>query len=300
MISEPIRDQSAWTRFLEGVEIPVLRRTTQELAHLRENEDRVTARDIARVLLHDPMFTLRVLRYLQTHRRAAQTAEITTVEHALMMLGVTPFFSHFADLPIVELTLANQPAALEGLMRVAYRAHHAAMYAHDWASLRLDVRADEIAIAVLLHDLAEMLVWCFAPETSLRIAAMLRSQEGLRSNVAQTSVLGFNLAELQVKLISQWRLAPMLQVLIDDSHASHPGTMNVALAVRLARHSAEGWDNPALPDDYAEIQQLLKLPRPEALARIRRTALKAQTVGDWYNLETAPIPPDLDDPSTGL
>ena len=32
-----------------------------------------------------------------------------------------------------------------------------------------------------------------------------------------------------------------------------------ALAVRLARHSAAGWDNPALPDDYSETAQLLNL-----------------------------------------
>jgi len=36
------------------------------------------------------------------------------------------------------------------------------------------------------------------------------------------------------------------------------------LAVRLARHSAHGWDNPALPDDYIEIGQLLNLS-PEAV-----------------------------------
>ena len=92
-------NEAAWVRALEAIEIPVLQRTVEELALLRENEERLIARDIARVLLHDPMFTLRVLRYLQMNRRAAQTAEITTVEHALMMLGVTPFFEHFSDLP---------------------------------------------------------------------------------------------------------------------------------------------------------------------------------------------------------
>ena len=31
------------------------------------------------------------------------------------------------------------------------------------------------------------------------------------------------------------------------------------LAIRLARHSADGWDNPALPDDVDEIAALLHL-----------------------------------------
>ena len=33
----------------------------------------------------------------------------------------------------------------------------------------------------------------------------------------------------------------------------------MALAVRLARHSAAGWDNAALPDDYSDAAELLNL-----------------------------------------
>ena len=167
------QDESGWIRALGAVQIPVLRRTTEELSRLRENEDRLVARDISRVLLHDPMFTLHLLRFLQTQRKPGRPTEITTVEHALMMLGVSPFFAHFGDLPAVESVLAGNPLALEGLMRVIDRAHHAALYARDWAGLRHDIESDEVVIAALLHDLAEMLLWCFAPEPALRIQAML-------------------------------------------------------------------------------------------------------------------------------
>ncbi|MBI5909857.1 MAG: HDOD domain-containing protein [Betaproteobacteria bacterium] len=300
MFAELPRDKSAWVRALDAVEIPVLRRTVEELARLREHEERVVARDIARVLLHDPMFTLRVLRYLQAHRRAAQISDITTVEHALMMLGITPFFEHFGDLPAVESSLAGRPLALDGLMHVVCRAHHAALYAHDWANLRHERRADEVAIAALLHDLAEILLWCFAPEMSMGIAAMLRANGSLRSSAAQSSVLGFKLADLQSALLAEWRLAALLRSLMDDAHATHPRVMNVALAMNLARHSAGGWDNPALPDDYAAIQQFLKLPLPQVLARIRRTALQAEAARDWYHREAVPIPVDLGNPSSGV
>jgi hypothetical protein len=33
----------------------------------------------------------------------------------------------------------------------------------------------------------------------------------------------------------------------------------VRLAIRLARHSAHGWEDPALPDDVREIADLLQL-----------------------------------------
>jgi HD-like signal output (HDOD) protein len=300
MFAQAPRDESAWVRALAAVEIPVLRRTAVELARLRENEERVVARDIARVLLHDPMFTLRVLRYLQAHRRAAQTSDITTVEHALMMLGITPFFAHFGDLPTVESTLEGRPLALDGLMRVVYRAHHAALYAQDWANLRQDRRADEVAIAALLHDLTEMLLWCFAPEMSLRVAAMLQTDASLRSSDAQLKVFGFKLADLQATLLAEWGLAALLQSLMDDAHATHPRVVNVALAGNLARHSADGWDNPALPDDYSAIQKFLKLPQPEVLARIRRNALQAETARDWYHVQAVPIPVNFESYAPGV
>lgn len=299
MTFTPTRTESDWIRFLDVVEIPVLQRTVDELARLREDEDHVGVRNIAQVLLHDPLFTLRVLRYLQAHRHTVQTADITTLEQAVMMLGITPFFTHFANLPVVELVMAPQPLALDGLMRVAFRAHHAALYARDWANLRSDSRADEVAIAALLHDLAEMLLWCFAPAESLRIAEMLRTEENLRSSAAQTRVLGFKISQLQLKLFAQWRLAPVLQELMDDSHGSHPRSANAALAVSLARHSVGGWDNPALPDDYVAIQQLLKSTLPETLARIKHTASEALAAQDWYHIALALTPLDNDSPPTG-
>ena len=38
-----------------------------------------------------------------------------------------------------------------------------------------------------------------------------------------------------------------------------PQLTNVRLAIRVARHSADGWDNAALPDDVHDIAQLLQL-----------------------------------------
>lgn len=283
----------AWAQALDQAQIPVLQRTVQELARLREDEENVVARDIARVLNHDPMFTLLVLRYLQAHRRAKQTADITTVEHAIMMLGVSPFFAHFADLPAVESALQDLPAALEGLMHVAFRAHHAALYACDWATLRFDARTDEVANAALLHDLAEIMVWCFAPDRSLQVVALMRANAGLRSGAAQRSVLGFELAELQGLLIAQWGLPALLQSLMEDSHATRPRTRNVSLAVDLARHSAFGWDDPALPDDFTAIGELLKLTQPEVLGRIRHVAIQAHGAHDWYRLPGVPVPENL-------
>jgi HD-like signal output (HDOD) protein len=282
------QDESGWVRALGAVEIPVLRRTVEELARLRENEDRLVARDISRVLLHDPMFTLRVLRFLAAQSKPGRPTEITTVEHALMMLGVSPFFKHFGNLPAVESTLAGRPLAHDGLMQVIHRARHAALYARDWASARHDIESDEVVIAALLHDLAEILLWCFAPELALRIQETLLGNRSLRSSTVQRAALGFTFIDLQLALIAEWKLPALLQSLMDDAHAMRPRAVNVLLAVDLARHSAKGWDDPALPDDYAAIGKFLNLPEQEVLDRIQRTALQAENERDWYRPEAPP------------
>ena len=41
------------------------------------------------------------------------------------------------------------------------------------------------------------------------------------------------------------------------------------LAVRLARHTAQGWDNAALPDDIDDIASLLNLSTDATLQLVR-------------------------------
>jgi hypothetical protein len=45
---------------------------------------------------------------------------------------------------------------------------------------------------------------------------------------------------------------------------------NVVLAVRLARHSMHGWDNPAIPDDINDIALLLNASPRVALAFVHK------------------------------
>lgn len=273
-----------WATFLSQVEIPVLRTTVDALARLKENEENITARDISRVILRDPLLTLKVLRHMQERRKNSEAVEITTVEHAIMMLGITPFFKQFHQLQVVEEILAERPEALESFMATIDQTHRAAMYAWEWAALRHDIESDEIIVATLLHDIVEMLLWCMAPEYAMRIARKMRQDSSMDSTAAQKNVLGFSLIELQPVLAKQWHLPTLLQSLMDDAHGDSPRVRNVALAVALARHSANGWYNIALPDDYAAIEKLVGVSRHEIMARIYRASLKAIRGLSWHDI----------------
>jgi HD-like signal output (HDOD) protein len=185
---------------------------------------------------------------------------VETVTAALVMMGIPPFFRTFSGLTVAEDELADEPAALAGFRAVLERSHRAARFAIGFAVHRMDHDAPLLHEAALLHDFAELLLWLHAPALALRIAALQAADPALRSAVAQQQVLGVELAELQHTLMQQWRLPAMLVQLTDD-HASRctPQLRNVLLAIRVARHSAGGWDNPALPDDVHELSELLQL-----------------------------------------
>src|SRR5262249_18859375 len=198
-------------------------------------------------LLRDPLVTLKVLRFSQSRLTRRQPTEVTTVEHALMMHGLTSFFRETSDLAPLQAQLTGHPEALDGALRVVSRAVHAASFARNLSALRHDMDVDEVVTSALLHDLAELLIWCSAPRTALQIEHMVNHSHGLRSAAAQHACLGFTLVDLQLALAREWNLPVLLQTLMDDAHAKHPRALTVRLSVALARHSATGWYDPALP-----------------------------------------------------
>jgi HD-like signal output (HDOD) protein len=249
-----------WVAKLSQSELPVLKHTARELAVLRADESRLNAHAIAKAIAPDPIMTVKLLRYLQSHKHRAQTSEVVQVEQALLMLGMEPFFNKVAALPLIEdMLLKEHAVALPPLLRVVHRSHRASAYAYDWAVQLRDMHFEEVRIAALLHDMAEILMWCFAPDQMLEIRAMQQHDKSLRSRDVQQQVLGFGLLELQRELAVQWGLPELLLTLMDDAHANNARVRNVALAVNLARHSANGWDDAALPDDYRDIGELLRM-----------------------------------------
>lgn len=259
MIDQPLPDTDAWVLSLSGHEIPVLRRTAQELDELRPKAESVNARTLAGIILQDPLLTLRLFAYMAQHRRKTQLTDITTIERTLLMIGIEPFFREFDQLSLIEDHLKAYPKALLGLLRVVQRSRRAAHWARDWAIHRHDLDVEEIMLAALLHDVADLMMWCFAPDLSLRVEAMKTENPQLRSVTAQVDVFGITMLELQQAFVSYWGLPQLLTLLMDHSVNDTPRVKNVALAVDLARHSAQGWEDAALPDDLKAIQALLRI-----------------------------------------
>ncbi len=254
--------------FLTQADIPVLKQTARELDALRDDGNRLSARNVANAISGDPMLTVKLLRYLQQHKHRSQTSEVMQIEQALLMLGVEAFYNKVPPAPLVQDALKGQTEALVQLLHVVHRSHRAAGYAFDWAVRLNDLHYEEVRIAALLHDLSEMLMWIYAPTEMLLIHAMQKQDKTLRSKAVQEQVLGFNLLDLQKELVKAWELPQLLLMLMDDENSSKSRVRNVVLAVNLARHSAHGWDDAALPDDYEALGALLRIPATDAMVLV--------------------------------
>ena len=260
---------AAWLAFLRQADIPVLKHTTRELERLRADESLLNARSIAHVVTDDPLMTVKLLRYMQTHKHRNQKYELVDVKEALLMMGLDTFFREVPAIPISEDMLHGHLDALVHLLHTVRRAQRAAHYAFDWALRLHDLHAEEVHVSALLAHVAEMLLWCFNPAQMLEIQKRLDADRALRSADVQKQVLGFTGMELQRQLTTEWQLPALLMNLMDPAQANTIRVRNVMLAVDLARHSAQGWDNAALPDDYREIGTLLRMETDKVMALVK-------------------------------
>jgi len=265
----PARDAAGWLSLWRGAEIPVLAETALQLEELRAREDEVDARLLAEVVSADPLMCLKLLAHVSAHRSERRVTDTETATAALVMMGIGPFFRTFGPQPTVEQRLHDRPDALAGLQRVLTRARRAAHFALGFAVHRMDHDAEVIHEAALLHGFAEMLLWCHAPALALEIAQRQRADPTLRSALVQRQLLHAELADVQQLLMRAWRLPELLIRISDDHHAHAAQVRNVLLAIRLARHTKDGWDNAAIPDDVTDIAALLNLKPDVALKLLR-------------------------------
>ncbi len=267
--TQPPHGLEGWMALIRGRKMPILRKTARRLDEARQNIERVSGRDITEIVLQDPLLAIRVLAYIQDVTSRRLQSDITNIASAVMMLGVDPFFREFDQPLTIESLLSGQPQALLGVLQVILRTQRASHYAHELAFARHDMNVEEVALAALLHDLAEILLWCFAPQQAIAIRSRLQADKTLRSASVQQEVLGFPLTELQLALCHAWRLPALLILLMDDGCEHLPRVQNVRLAVNLARHSTDGWSGLAVADDLSAVQELLHISRETLLYRLQ-------------------------------
>lgn len=247
-----------WAAFLTAQVIPCMPRTKRLLLALEETEgEELSAADLTSLVIGDPYLCLRLLREAEKRRSHRLGHETTTPLGAVMQLGFKAFRNLLLDSPEADATNA-------GLCACDARAVMASQIAQMWGKARADIAPEEVAMATLLAEVGELLLWNFAPELPQAALDALRSGHASRSAQAQETACGFRFRELSLKCAEVWHLPQLLVQLIR-------GTDNIRanlckLYLDTARHLATGPDDPALPDDLIQAQKLIPHAGAEWLA----------------------------------
>lgn len=272
MLTKAPASLETWASYFTEAPVPVLAETATALTELSTRQEEMTVSQLAPLVLSDPLMTVKLLAYVARRRSARAESGSETVAQAILMMGVPPFFSAFADQPVVETLLADWPDAIGGVNQVLERSHRAALFALSFAVHRKDPDAEIIHEAALLHDFAESLLWCHAPALALQVKQVKAAKPTARTSQVQREVLNIELCDLEQALLRDWRLPELLVRITNDRLAGDPQSKTVLLALRIARHSSEGWDNPSLDYDFREAADLLGLT-PDA---VRRKVMKLE------------------------
>ena len=291
MISKPLPNLQSWTIHFSQQEVPILGYTKKCIGELYEKFDSTNIKDIAQLVRHDPLLSLRIIRHLESHRHSSQVTDVTTIGKVLLMIGLGGFFRSFSHAVTLEEKLSQYPSALQGCLAVCSRAHLAAKIAEGIAIKRSDLDPDEVTTAALLHNTAEILLWMEAPQLATEIKEKLTQTPGLRSRDAQQSTLGISLHDLHLTLIHAWHLPKLMHHLLDDHFADEPRVKTVTTAIALARHLGNGWSDPALHDDYKNVAQLLNIDIESSYRYVQQLCLKAAHEWEWFGIK--PVACDL-------
>lgn len=273
-----------WLAHLKPAETPVFRHTRDTLLQLAPRRDNLSAREVAIPILSDPLATLRLI-YAANNRASRHfNAEVTTVEHAVLMQGTGSFLDRFADAPVLEDTPQGRDAEILGsLYRLARLAQHAAWQARDFATLNSDLRGEELQVAAVLYYAPEFLFWLDAPDIADRLARLRRE---LPSAEAEAQSLGFALEPLRQMLLHAWKIPDGLCDLLDERHAALPRQAILHATLNIANLSRFGWWDECLQDNFRMLAHTVRLPEDEVIGIVHGNAVRAARSGHWN-----PAPP---------
>jgi hypothetical protein len=280
-----------------GKEFPVLDATRKSLVTLGA-KSKISAAEIAAVILSDPMMTLNLMRQANARRGGEFDQRIATVENAVMLLGFTNVFERLTRLPAIENVMA--PEDRKGLMKTIALARHAAYLAREWAAQRLDTVPEEVYVAALLHSAAEIGLWITSP-------LLMQKEVDPRFQTLPNTFTEAWLDQSR-KLAELMHLPPLVSggmVLPDDATAHRPAL--VFLANRIVRSADQGWWQAELQQDLERVANIRRQTSEEAAMQVHRCMVEAARrhsfaevtpPAAWLPLLEGPWPYPLAEPET--
>lgn len=282
--------------------LPIFRHTREKLRSFLNHREQITAHEVATEILADPLATLYTLHTINKRISERSDAEVSTVEHALMMQGIGAYLDATCRLPTLEDSpVGKNPRTLAALYAMARRTQHAAWQARDFAVLHTDTRAEEVQVAAILYFAPELLLCLRLPDQAIRLR---RQRRRLGDAAAESAIFGDPLANLRLPLLENWNIPPQTLDLLDPKNAARTRQSMLIACIDIAQLSDRGWWDEQLMADYLVLAGVENTPLETIIATVHANAARVARSCDWLPATPAATwgpmiqgawPPDEDD-----
>ncbi len=257
--------ESALLKQANATECPITARSKQSLSGLLLKEDDITTDDIVQIAELDPGFSLALLK----QAGKAKKRRITTLSHAILLIGIPRVVTLLKRLPVLE---SSYPAAVVSLIkRLYFRQTLAANFAMDWAIARKDSEINELPNAALNHAFVELLLCLFMSERAAQLDQKKQHTSDDHLAIEQT-LLGQSLHALSSQIATSWRLPELICESYKDGF--NPKIKGIRLANNISK-----WIYYHCSCHYPEslikqISDYLRLPPEQVSANLNRSFVK--------------------------
>ncbi|MFZ2268996.1 MAG: HDOD domain-containing protein [Azonexus sp.] len=219
-----------WVEYLKDKETPVLETTRAAIAALREAgetaSEQLSALTMTNLVYADPYLALKLLRRAEERRSRQLGRDTTTPLAAILQTGFDELHEIIESSPASENPLA-------GCQACEQRAVLASRIARAWANRRADVSPDEVAMAALLAEIGELLLWHFASEMTDKETRVRDWNARFSALMPRPSEIEFTFRQLSMALAQAWDLPNLVVLLIKGTDT--PRANIARLAAEIAK-----------------------------------------------------------------
>ncbi len=250
--------------------LPAFARTARLLSGLVADE-KSSIVDMANLILQDSSITARVIRLANSAFYNPAIKKISTVNRAIVQLGIQAIESICITAALVENILSGETR--ERVICEMLRAFQAAIHAKSFAQARREPNVEEIFIAALLLRIGHFAFWSLGGEIAEKLEGALKEREGkVKPFEIEKEVLGFSLNQITMELVHQWRLGDLLQRGYLGNAARDPKIYCLFLShalVNAMQNAGNDWSDPELQSQIKKVATFIHRSPDEVRELIR-------------------------------
>jgi HD-like signal output (HDOD) protein len=256
-----------WVKQFSNCELPVLHQSKHKIYDLQRNDSDITVTVLADIARQDPGLSLELL------RKAGRTKkrEITTLSHAISLIGIPVVIKMISDLPELEKVMDKH--VLSKILNEYSRQYVTAYIAREWSILRKESENQEIYTAALTRGFVRFMLYLIDPDKAVRLEQIYLTPDDTHKN-KEKELLGNNVDEIAQAVSKHWNLPELVRENYSGKH-HNPKITGIRLVAELLRqiysHSSIQYPEELLN----RVADYIRLPAKQTPGKINWAIVKA-------------------------